>query len=152
MEDHRHENRVLVNGKCLCVAVKVYGVSIGSRGYAVQLSPQTSARSPSFPHLGDSQLPLLCLSTPALSTPHCSLHTDTPESRPGDQQRGGTGTKDCGRGALGTFVLFSVPLCFQSKRTSVNKHRLGHYSGPSCQPRVLYKRGLCSFPPLPQWG
>lgn len=110
--------------------MEVYGVSINSRGRGVQLTPQTNVWSPSLPPPGDSHLSLLCVSTPALSTPHCSPRTNTPESQPGCQQCGGIGTKDCGRGAFGTFILFSLPLCFQSNSTSVNKHRPGTLSRP----------------------
>lgn len=60
---------------------------------------------------------------PPLPSP---LHTapstkNQPEPRPAVCRNQHPGP--CGKGSVGTFILVSLPLCFQSNRISVNKHQ-----------------------------
>ena len=64
----------------------------------------------------------------------CPFTKNQPESRPAvcrSQHRG-----PCGKGAVGIFILVSLPLCFQCNRISVNKHQTWNTLQAPRQPHI----------------
>lgn len=68
---------------------------------------------------------------PPHSTPVPSTK-NRPESRPAVCRN--QHPRVCGKGAVDTFVLVSLPLCFQSNRMSMNKHQTWNTAGPPVSP------------------
>ena len=70
---------------------------------------------------------------PPHSTP-APFTKNQPESRPAVCRNQHLGP--CGKGAVGTFVLVSLPLCFQCNRISVNKHQTWNTVQAPHQPHI----------------
>lgn len=98
------------------------------RSYGPAHSPNQCVVSLFAPSRGLTPAPSVCLHPCPLHSPLFPTHKHTRVTAWLSATWRNWHQGLCGRGALGTFILFSLPLCFQTNSTSVNKHRPGTLS------------------------